>query len=102
MLGAGELGCVAPCLGTYWLFLCPASLQCAAFPVLWDTRGILSHARGGLVSPGHYAEWAGVGSETCLGAGTPELCVNPSLVLGHCPCAQPVPWWLLRSPSTHC
>lgn len=33
--------------------------------------------------------WLGLGSETCLSAGTPELRVTPSLVLGHCPCAQP-------------
>lgn len=35
----------------------------------------------------------GLGSETCsvlgMAAGTPELRVARSLVLGHCPCAQP-------------
>lgn len=37
--------------------------------------------------------WLGLGSETCLGAGhgcrDPKSSGTPSLVLGHCPCAQP-------------
>lgn len=62
----------------------------------------MNHAKGGLGFKGRCAcgedmmgcpGQLGLGSETCsvlgMAAGTPELRVARSLVLGHCPCAQP-------------
>lgn len=62
----------------------------------------MNHAKGGLGFKGRRAcgedmmgcpGQLGLGSETCsvlgMAAGTPELRVARSLVLGHCPCAQP-------------